>query len=109
MQDDFYDNGMDLPDDDVTGGSDLGDLESGPDIDIDLDSASEPTGRTSGGARARKGSTAASAPKRSSAPAKAASVKTASVKAASAKAAPAKAAPRKAAAKKAAPARGKKK
>ena len=52
MQDDFDDGGMGLPDD-VAGGGELPDIETGAeaDVEIDLDSAMEP-GRPSGGARA---------------------------------------------------------
>jgi hypothetical protein len=54
MQDDFN-NRMGLPDDELTGGSAMGDLgDSGDRAENDMDVGSEPTGRPSGGARARK-------------------------------------------------------
>jgi hypothetical protein len=56
MKDDFDDGGIGLPDDEITGGSDLADMESGSEseVDIDLDNERRPGGRSSGGARARK-------------------------------------------------------
>ena len=53
MQDDFDDGETGLPDD-VGGGAELPDMETGgeADVEIDLDSAMEPAGRPSGGARA---------------------------------------------------------
>ena len=54
MQDDFN-NRMGLPDDELPGGSAMGDLgDSGDRAESDMDVGSEPTGRPSGGARARK-------------------------------------------------------
>src|SRR5881394_3512925 len=56
MQDDFDDGGMDLPDDDLTGGGELGDLEHGGEEGADLEmGGGEPKGRPSGGARAHAG------------------------------------------------------
>ena len=57
MQDDF-DSGMDIPDDELTGGSgesDTGDSAAGG-ADMEGDEGGTDTGRRSGGARARKSS-----------------------------------------------------
>src|ERR1700681_1331735 len=52
MKDEFDDHGMGLPDEEMTGGSDLHDLDAGSEGDIELDlEAGERTGRPSGGAR----------------------------------------------------------
>jgi hypothetical protein len=53
MQDDFDDGETGLPDE-VGGGAELPDMETGgeADVEIDLDSAMAPAGRPSGGARA---------------------------------------------------------
>ena len=53
MQDDFDDGGIGLPDDEMTGGSDLPDLDGGAETEIDLDAegGGMPSGRPSGGAR----------------------------------------------------------
>src|ERR1700681_4093351 len=52
MKDEFDDHGMGLPDEEMTGGSDLHDLDTGSEGDIELDMESgERTGRPSGGAR----------------------------------------------------------
>jgi len=54
MQDDF-DNGMGLPDDELTGGSAISDMgEAGGPAEPELDITAEAPGRPSGGARARK-------------------------------------------------------
>ena len=56
MKDDF-DNGLGIPDDELTGGSAISDLSdvagSGPEGDL-LGDLSQPAGRPSGGARARR-------------------------------------------------------
>ena len=54
--DDDFDSGMGIPDDELAGesaGSDMGDEGAGHEGDADI-GAGEPTGRPSGGARARK-------------------------------------------------------
>jgi hypothetical protein len=57
MQDDFDDGGVGLPEDDMTGGSDLADLDAGAEGDIDLDmEIGGLSGRPSGGARSRSSS-----------------------------------------------------
>src|ERR1700676_923689 len=114
MKDEFDDHGMGLPDEEMTGGSDLHDLDTGAEGDIELDmEGGERTGRPGGGARthapasprksssggqksAPKKSAPKAAAKKSSAP-KAAARKTGSKK----KAAGKKAAGKKAAGKKA--------
>jgi hypothetical protein len=51
--DEFDDSGSGLPED--IGGADLGDMEAAEtDIEIDVEKAMPPSGRSSGGARARK-------------------------------------------------------
>jgi hypothetical protein len=53
MKDEFDDHGMGLPDEEMTGGSDLHDLDSGAEGDIELDlEGGERTGRPGGAARA---------------------------------------------------------
>ena len=56
MDDDFDDDAVGMPDDDLTGGGDLGDLdiegEEAGVVELDLEGG-EPTGRPGGGARAR--------------------------------------------------------
>ena len=64
MQDDFDDNGMGLPDDEIGGGPDTGDMDTAGDADLDLGEGSEAGGRVSGGAR--RG--AAAAPRKAPAP-----------------------------------------
>ena len=41
MQDDFDDNGMGLPDDEIGGGADAGDMDTGGDADLDLGEGGE--------------------------------------------------------------------
>jgi len=96
MQDDF-DDGMELPDDELAGDSlsEGGDLGLG-DLDVEPEMDDEAPSRPSGGARAMQ---SAGSPARKAAPADKAPVKKAAPKAATKKAAP-KAAPQKAAAKK---------
>ena len=67
MQDDFDDGGMDLPDDDLTGGGEIGDLEHGDHegVDLDMGAGGEPAGRPSGGARAHAGGGSKPAPRKS--------------------------------------------
>src|SRR5262250_2097360 len=68
MEDDFDDDAVGMPDDDLTGGGDLGDLDiegEATEVEIDLEGG-EPAGRAGGGARAR--SKAAKAPKAPAAP-----------------------------------------
>ncbi len=66
MEDDFDDDAVEMPDDDLTGGGDLGDLdlegEEGGDVELDLEGG-EPAGRPGGAVRAR-----AKAPKPAPAP-----------------------------------------
>jgi hypothetical protein len=53
MKDEFDDHGMGLPDEEMTGGSDLHDLDTGAEGDIELDmEGGERTGRPGGAARA---------------------------------------------------------
>lgn len=65
---DFDDGGMDLPDDDLTDGPDLSDLEAGDDeaLELDLDAGDEPEGPPSRSARtyAASGPAAAAAPRK---------------------------------------------
>ena len=70
MKDDFDDGPLGLPDDEMAGGSELPDLDSGGEVDVEIDlGGGEPAGRLSGGARAV--SRKASASPRKSAPKKA--------------------------------------
>src|SRR5713226_1338270 len=63
MKNDFEEGGMGLPDEEITGGSDLHDLDTGAEGDIELDlEGGERTGRPSGGARTH----APSSPRKSS-------------------------------------------
>ena len=93
MKDEFDDHGMGLPDEEMTGGSDLHDLDSGAEGDIELDmEGGERTGRPGGAARAhapaspRKSSSGGqkSAAKKSAAP-KASAKKSSAPKAAAKK------------------------
>jgi len=74
MQDDFN-NRMGLPDDELPGGSAMGD--SGDRAENDMDVGSEPTGRPSGGARARKSTSGhkSSVTRKAAAPAKSSSAR----------------------------------
>ena len=90
MKDEFDDHGMGLPDEEMTGGSDLHDLDTGAEGDIELDmEGGERTGRPGGAARAhapaspRKSSSGGqkSAAKKSAAP-KASAKKSSATKAA---------------------------
>ena len=103
MKDEFDDHGMGLPDEEMTGGSDLHDLDTGSEGDIELDlEGGERTGRPSGGARTH----APASPRKSSsgglksAARKSAAPKAAAKKAAAKKSSAPKPAARKAAAKK---------
>jgi hypothetical protein len=96
MKDEFDDHGMGLPDEEMTGGSDLHDLDAGSEGDIELDlEGGERTGRPSGGARTHA---PASPRKSSSGGLKSAARKSAAPKAAAKKSSAAKPAARKAAA-----------
>ena len=98
MKDEFDDHGMGLPDEEMTGGSDLHDLDTGSEGDIELDlEGGERTGRPSGGARTHA---PASPRKSSSGGLKSAVRKSAAPKAAAKKSSAPKPAARKAAAKK---------
>jgi hypothetical protein len=98
MKDEFDDHGMGLPDEEMTGGSDLHDLDTGSEGDIELDlEGGERTGRPSGGARTHA---PASPRKSSSGGLKSAARKSAAPKAAAKKSSAPKPAARKAAAKK---------
>jgi hypothetical protein len=64
MKNDFDEGGMGLPDEEMTGGSDLHDLDTGAEGEIELDlEGGERTGRPGGGARTH----APSSPRKSSA------------------------------------------
>ena len=55
MEDDFDDDAVGMPDDDLTGGGDLGELDlegEGADVELDLEGG-EPSGRPGGAVRAR--------------------------------------------------------
>ena len=102
MKDEFDDHGMGLPDEEMTGGSDLHDLDAGSEGDIELDlEAGERTGRPSGGARTH----APASPRKSSGggPTSAAKKSPAKKSAAPKAAAKKKSAPKPAAKKKSAP------
>ena len=63
MKDDFDDGGMGLPDEEISGGSEMHDLDAGAEGDIELDlEGGERTGRPGGGARTH----APSSPRKSS-------------------------------------------
>jgi hypothetical protein len=98
MKDEFDDHGMGLPDEEMTGGSDLHDLDTGAEGDIELDmEGGERTGRPSGGARTHA---PASPRKSSSGGQKIAARKSAAPKAAAKKSSAPKAAAKKAGSKK---------
>jgi hypothetical protein len=108
MKDEFDDHGMGLPDEEMTGGSDLHDLDAGSESDIELDiEGGERTGRPSGGARTHapasprksSGGGQKSAAKKSAAP-KAAAKKSSAPKAAARKSSAPKAAAKKSASRK---------
>src|ERR1700691_6259992 len=98
MKDEFDDGGMGLPDEEMTGGSDLHDLDTGTEGDVELDlEGGERTGRPGGGARTH----APSSPRKSSGGApKSVAKKGAAPKAAAKKSSASKFAAPKAAAKK---------
>src|ERR1700676_1095239 len=95
MKDDFDDGGMGLPDEEISGGSELHDMDSGAEGDIELDlEGGERTGRPGGGARTH----APSSPRKSSGGAqKSAAKKSAAKKSAAPKAAAKKSTAREAA------------
>jgi hypothetical protein len=111
MKDEFDDHGMGLPDEEMTGGSDLHDLDTGAEGDIELDmEGGERTGRPSGGARTH----APASPRKSSSggqksPAKKSAAPKAAVKKSAPKAAAKKTGSRKKAAGKKAARKGPKK
>src|ERR1700732_4338434 len=93
MKDDFDDGGMGLPDEEISGGSELHDMDSGAEGDIELDlEGGERTGRPGGGARTH----APSSPRKSSGGAqKSAAKKSAAPKAVAKKKSPARKAAKK--------------
>lgn len=51
MQDDFDDGGMGMPEDEITGGADLGELEAVTEVEVESAGERRPSGRARGGAR----------------------------------------------------------